>query len=73
MEFTCAHCQRPIYSIAVIMDKTHFVHEGCKEAYENRILLSEDDAKIFGEAIINPPKPNSVLKRAFERYKTLVR
>ena len=35
----------------------------------NRILASEKDKKVFFEALMNPPKPNQALKRAFTRYK----
>ena len=68
MEFICTHCQKPIYSVAVILDRTHFVHETCKEEYEKSILKSEGDAEIFFGALANPPKPNSALKRALKRF-----
>ena len=68
MEFICTHCQKPIYSVAVILDRKHFVHETCKEDYENNILKSEEDAKVFFETLANPPKPNSALRKALKRF-----
>lgn len=34
----------------------------------NRILASERDKKLFFEALMNSPKPNQALKRAFTKY-----
>ncbi len=38
----------------------------------NVILASERDAKIFFDALMNPPEPNEALKKAAKRYKRLV-
>jgi len=35
----------------------------------NSILSSKKDAKIFFDALMNPPKPNEALKKAVKRYK----
>jgi uncharacterized protein (DUF1778 family) len=34
----------------------------------NIILASQKDQEIFFESVINPPKPNEHLKKAFENY-----
>lgn len=34
----------------------------------NEILLSQEDAKIFFDAIVNPPKANQALKDAIKLY-----
>jgi uncharacterized protein (DUF1778 family) len=49
------------------------VHSASQEANKiaeehNRILASEKDKKVFFKALMNPPKPNQALKRAFTRY-----
>jgi uncharacterized protein (DUF1778 family) len=33
-----------------------------------KLLNTEEDKKIFAEAIINPPQPNEKLKQAKENY-----
>lgn len=73
MEFICAHCNKPIYGIAVILDRTHFLHEDCKEEYEKRILKSKKDIDIFFDALLNPSEPNSLLRKAFKKYKKFVK
>lgn len=45
-----------------------------KEIKQTRVIkLSLEDSKIFAKALINPPKPNAALKRAFKRHKALVK
>lgn len=36
------------------------------------IRLSIEDQKRFAEALLSPPRPNTALKRAFERHDQLV-
>ena len=36
------------------------------------IRLSVEDQRVFAEAIINPPEPNDVLRRAFQRHRDLI-
>ncbi len=43
MEFTCTHCHKPIYTVAIILDKTHFIHEGCIDAYNNAEKQKEEE------------------------------
>lgn len=47
------------------------VQEKAREIVSEReqILASERDAKIFFEALMNPPEPNSALKAAAKKYK----
>jgi uncharacterized protein (DUF1778 family) len=33
-----------------------------------KMLASEKDRRVFFEALMNPPKPNQALKKAFKRY-----
>lgn len=33
-----------------------------------KILASKEDRRIFFDALMNPPKPNQALKKAFKRY-----
>lgn len=49
------------------------IHSASQEANKiveehNRILASERDKKLFFEALMNSPKPNQALKRAFTKY-----
>jgi hypothetical protein len=44
------------------MKRIYLTQEGKQE-----IIASEEDAKIFLDAIENPPAPNEKLKRAFEK------
>jgi uncharacterized protein (DUF1778 family) len=37
-----------------------------------KILASEKNRKIFFDALMNPPKPNQALKKAFKRYNDLL-
>lgn len=34
MNFTCTYCEKPINGVALILDKTHFLHQGCEEAFK---------------------------------------
>jgi len=43
------------------------------EASRRWIVLSEDDQKCFAQALLLPPEPSPVLKRAFRRYKALIK
>lgn len=50
------------------------VHSASEQANKiaeehNRILASRKDKKVFFEALMNPPKPNQALKKAFTKYK----
>jgi uncharacterized protein (DUF1778 family) len=55
------------FAIAALQEKAkEIINE--KEA----ILKSEKDAKIFFDAIMNPPKPNKYLKEGFKKYKKLL-
>ena len=38
---------------------------------EQVLKLNESDAKIFADALLNPPEPNAALKKAFARYNDL--
>lgn len=33
MEFTCTYCEKPINGVGILVDKTHFLHQGCEEAF----------------------------------------
>jgi hypothetical protein len=46
MEFICCNCGKPLTSIAFILDKTHFLHEECKEEYIESLLESELDKEL---------------------------
>lgn len=35
----------------------------------DKILKTDEDKKIFAEAISNPPKPNEKLKKAMKNFK----
>jgi len=35
------------------------------------IVLTEEDRKVFFEALLNPPEPNEKLREAFELYRTM--
>jgi uncharacterized protein (DUF1778 family) len=53
------------------------VHSASQEANKiaeehNRILASEKDKNVFFEALMNPPKPNQALKRAYKRYNNVL-
>lgn len=37
-----------------------------------KILLTEQDKKVFFEALMNPPEPNDFLKKAMADYKKTV-
>ncbi|MFA5263017.1 MAG: DUF1778 domain-containing protein [Opitutaceae bacterium] len=38
-----------------------------------RIRLTQDEGKVFVEALLNPPRPNAKLLRAMQAHKKLVR
>jgi uncharacterized protein (DUF1778 family) len=38
------------------------------ETDHNRILATVKDRKLFFSALLNPPKPNAELKKAFKEY-----
>ena len=38
------------------------------EADRNRILATSKDRKIFFDALLQPPKPNAALRKAFKKY-----
>lgn len=51
MHFTCTYCEKPINSVTIIIDKTHFLHQGCEEAFkkkENVIKKWEDSGLLDG-------------------------
>lgn len=35
------------------------------------MVLTEEDRKVFFEALLNPPEPNEKLREAFELYRTM--
>lgn len=45
MHFTCTYCEKPINGVALLIDKTHFLHQGCEEAFKNKNKWS----KMFDE------------------------
>jgi uncharacterized protein (DUF1778 family) len=57
---------------------TDFVSDSLREAAQEAIEeatvlhLSMEDQVRFAEALLNPPEPNAVLKRAFEHRKRLM-
>lgn len=38
------------------------------EENHNRLLATDEDRKLFFGALLNPPKPNAALKKAFKKY-----
>ena len=48
----------------------HAVDEQAKVIAEEhkRILATQKDNKIFFDTLMNPPKPNPALKKAFKKY-----
>jgi uncharacterized protein (DUF1778 family) len=43
------------------------------EADHHRILATARDRKIFFGALLNPPKPNAALKKAFKEYQEAIK
>ncbi len=43
MEFTCCNCEKPILSMALLLDKKYFLHEHCKEEFEAQFLEAENE------------------------------
>jgi hypothetical protein len=37
-----------------------------------RLMLTEDESRVLGEALLHPPEPNEALSAAWEDYKTFV-
>ncbi len=33
MTFTCTYCEKPINCVPILIDKTHFLHPQCEEAF----------------------------------------
>ncbi len=33
IHFTCTHCQKEINGVAILLDKTHFLHKTCEESF----------------------------------------
>jgi uncharacterized protein (DUF1778 family) len=52
----------------------HAAYEAAQEVVlkSDVIQLSLDDQKVFAEALINPPKPNAALQRAFMKHKKMI-
>jgi uncharacterized protein (DUF1778 family) len=50
-----------------IMDSANQLANKITEEH-NKILATENDRKIFFDALMNPPKPNQTLKKAFKKY-----
>jgi uncharacterized protein (DUF1778 family) len=48
----------------------HTVDEQAKVIIEEhkKILTTQKDNRIFFDALMNPPKPNQALKKAFKKY-----
>jgi uncharacterized protein (DUF1778 family) len=38
---------------------------------DEQMTLNQQDWKLFFNALANPPKPNAVLKKAFEKYQKI--
>jgi len=36
MKFTCVHCKKETNDVMVMVDKKHFLHIGCKDAFNKR-------------------------------------
>jgi uncharacterized protein (DUF1778 family) len=53
----------------------HTVDEQAKVIAEEhkKILASQKDNRIFFDALMNPPKPNLALKKAFKKYNEALR
>lgn len=57
---------------------SQFVMYAAYEAAQDIVLksdvieLSLADQKVFAEALINPPKPNAALQRAFIKHKKMI-
>lgn len=43
------------------------------EADHNRILATAKDKKLFFKALLNPPKANTALKKAFKEYQEAIK
>lgn len=43
------------------------------EADHHRILATAKDRKLFFSALLNPPKPNAALKKAFKAYQGAIK
>ncbi len=58
---------------------TDFVVAAAQDAAERRIeqahviRLSLEDQRAFAEAILNPPEPTPVLRRAFRRHREVIK
>lgn len=38
MNFTCTYCEKPINGVSILLDKTHFLHQGCEKAFKENIV-----------------------------------
>ena len=43
MNFTCTYCEKPINGVALLIDKTHFLHQGCEVDFKK--LFKENELK----------------------------
>ncbi len=41
MHFICSHCEKEIRGLTIVIDKTHFVHQECEEAFRNAGLTEK--------------------------------
>ncbi len=79
MHFTCTYCEKPINGVALLIDKTHFLHQGCEEAFKNENKKTfvdfmkeklEEQEKI-SDAIKKGTLSNLVKKRNIKFFKAL--
>ena len=51
IHFTCTHCEKMINGVAIILDKTHFVHKACEAAFRhaNGLETIEEARSKFNE------------------------
>lgn len=58
MDFTCAHCNKPINGLSVLIDKEHILHAECKNDFvENSIEYANALAKVA--TLIEKTSPRS--------------
>lgn len=50
MNFKCAHCEKEIKGLSIVIDKTHIIHKSCEDSFEkekNKLTIYDVTHGIF--------------------------
>jgi hypothetical protein len=44
MFFRCAHCNKEIKEVSIVIDKRHIIHKSCEDEYKKERLINKLEA-----------------------------